>query len=245
MTAIASALVSAGVQNAQAELVILNVNSVASSLALSGEIGGAAPGGGIAYAEQSPGSLLANWGGTIRADLTAGLFTFAPGGSAITALINPNGPFTTAPNPIGIIPGNYGTTATGPVPAAGGATLTITGVYRDLVLDITSGTAQNGAALSGATMRFSAGALDFGVSALAPSGTSTLVGSNGLNTSTSLVAWDGTTLTIPVTFQTTGGTGRIENWTGTIVAAVPEPSSLVLLPLLSLFGLRQRTRRAI
>ncbi|MCA9191791.1 MAG: hypothetical protein KDB03_08515 [Planctomycetales bacterium] len=229
--------------NVHAALVSLNVNSAASSITLSGEVGGAAPGGGVPYAQQTAGSLVTNWGGTIQADLTGGVFTFAPGGSSITAQINPNGPFTTAPNPIGTEAGNYGVTATGPIQVAGGAVLTINGVYKDLVLDIISGTAQNGVALTGATMNFSAGALDFGVSALAPSGTSSLVGINGLNTSASFVTWDGTTLTIPVTFQTTGGSGRIENWNGTIVAAVPEPSSIGIISILGLVVTGYRARR--
>ena len=244
MASLASVVVSA---NLQAAIVVLNVNSSLSSLNLAGQVGGlGTPGvGGIVYAQQAVGSLAANYGGTITADLTAGVFTFS-GGSAITAIVNPSGPFTTAPNAIGIEAGNYGITATGPVPAAGGAVLTINGVYKDLVLDIIAGTAQNGAATA-ASMNFSAGALDFGVSALAPSGPASLVGSNALNTSLTQVSWDGTTLRIPVAFQTLGGTGRVENWSGTIIAAVPEPSSIALMSLVGMVGLSYasiRGRRA-
>ena len=247
MASLASVLASA---NLRAAIVVLNVNSGLSSLDLTGPVGGpGTPGvGGIVYMQQSAGSLVAQYGGTITADLTAGVFTFS-GGSAITAIVNPNGPFTSAPNSIGVEAGNYGITANGLVLLAG-AVLTVNGVYKDLVLDITAGTAQNGAA-TGATMNFSAGALDFGVSpAVVAPGTASLVGSNGLNTSPTQVSWDGTTLRIPVAFQTTGGTGRVENWSGTIVGtivAVPEPSSIALMSLVGVVGLSYasiRTRRA-
>ena len=238
IVALASVLVSA---NVNAAIVILNVNTAFSSITLGGQVGGndgPPPTNGAVYAAQSPGSLVTSLGGTITADLTAGVFTFTPG-SAVS--FNNSGTYTSAPNVIGSEAGNYGIVANGPVPLAGGATLLVNGVYKNLVLDIIAGTTQNGATLANATMNFSAGALDFGITpAVAAPGTASLVGSNGLNTSASLVSWNGTTLTIPVAFQTTGGTGRVENWSGTIVAsitAVPEPSSIALMSLVGFVGL--------
>ncbi|MEQ1826690.1 MAG: PEP-CTERM sorting domain-containing protein [Pirellula sp.] len=208
---------------AQADIITLNVNSAQSSLSLAGNAFG------LDYAQQNAGSLVTSLSGTMTANLTAGVLTFT-GGSAISANLNPTGPYTSAPNPIGVEAGNFGVTANGVV--AGFGTVTINGVYKNLVIDITSGTAQNGVALTGATMNFSAGALDFGIANPAPLsvGTSNLQNVSGPNTSNSLVTFNGTTLTIPVAFRTTGS-NRFEDWSGTIVAtivAVPEPSSILL-----------------
>ncbi len=209
-------------RSAWADVVILNVNSAQSSLMLGGTAFG------LNYVQQNAGSLVTTLSGTIRADLTAGVFTFSAG-SAIVADINPNGPYTTAPNPIGVEPGNFGVTASGVVPGFGDAT--VNGVYKNLVFDVTSGTTQNGVALTGATLRFTAGTLDFGAATgLGPQvGSSNLANVAGANTSAALVTWDGTTLTLPVVFQTLGS-NRVENWSGTISAtAVPEPSTISLL----------------
>lgn len=234
-------LVVAWVGNAvRADLITLNVNSAQSSITLAGNAFG------LNYGPQAPGSLTAAWSGTITADRNGGVLTFASG-SSITALVNSTGPYTTAPNPIGTEPGNYGVTTTGPV--AGFGTVTINGVYKNLVLDITAGTAQNGAALNGATLSFTAGALDFGIANPAPLsvGTSNLVGVSGPNTSLTNVSWDGTTLTLPIAFSTTGS-NRVENWSGVLVAtivAVPEPSSVALtsLGLAALVVCARRFRR--
>ncbi len=234
--------------NLRADVVILNVNTLLSNVTLAGQVGGSdgpPATNGVLYAGQTPTSLSTSLAGTIKADLTAGVFTFAPG-SAVSFNNSGtyNNPFPNINNPPLTELGNYAVTATGPVPLAGGAVLTILGVYRNLVLDINSGTAQNGGVLTAATMNFTSGLLDFSITpAAAAPGTASLAGSNGLNTSTSLVAWDGTTLRIPVTFTTTGGTGRVENWTGTIVAAVPEPSSIALMSLVGFVGLSYATVR--
>ncbi len=233
IVALASVFVSA---NVQADMVTLNVNAAQSSLTIGGNAFT------LNYVQQNAGSLVANWGGTIKADLTAGVFTFSPG-SAITAIVNPSGPYTTAPNVIGSEAGNYGVTASGVVPGFGPQT--INGVYKNLILDITAGTAQNGAATV-ATMNFSAGALDYGIAPAAVTGTSSLANVSGVNASASLVSWNGTTLTIPVSFLTTGS-NRNESWNGTIVAtivAVPEPSSIALMSLVGIVGLSYASVRS-
>jgi hypothetical protein len=219
---------------ARADMVTLNVNSGLSSLTLSGDVFG------LIYSAQTPGSLTANYGGTITADLTAGVFTFS-GGSAINAIVNPLGPFTTAPNAIGVEAGNYGVTTSGVIPGLGAQT--VNGVYKDIVLDLSAGTATNGVATT-ATFEFITNSLDYGVSPSSGfSGSSSLAGDSTNNASASNVSWDGTTLTIPVTFTVIGG-NRTQTWSGNIVAvAVPEPSSFAMISLVGVVGLfRNRSR---
>lgn len=222
-----------------AALVNLTIDSSASSITM----------GGVAftlnYTQQNAGSLTANYGGTISADLTAGVFTFnALGGSSITAITNPSGPYSTLPNPAGPLAGNYGVTASGFVPVFPFGNSTINGVYRDLILDFLGGTATNGSPLSvGTTIRFTQGGL---VAGAATQGgnfnlTSNLAGVSGTNSSLSNVTWDGTTLTIPMQFSTTGS-NRQENWNGVIVAKVPEPSSAMLVVVASIAGTAMRRR---
>jgi hypothetical protein len=212
--------------SAQAATVTLNLDSTQSYLDATGNAFT------LNFGPQGAGSMRDYFGGTITADLTAGVFTFT-GGSSIVGLLNPAGPFIIAPTPGGPIPGNYGVKA-GPTFITGYGLVTVNGSYGGMALDLTGGgTAQNGLASSGLTPTWTAGVLTWGAyggGGATPigGGTSSLVGVNGPNTSASLVSWDGNTLILPVTFHTTGS-NRYEDWTGQLVAVVPEPSSLVLV----------------
>ncbi|MCC6820682.1 MAG: PEP-CTERM sorting domain-containing protein [Verrucomicrobia subdivision 3 bacterium] len=225
---------------ARAAAVTLNVDSALSSLTMSGAAFG------LNVSAQKPGSLVDAWGGTITGDLSGGVFTFT-GSSAITALLNPANPFSTAPYPNNGLVDNYGVHASGLVTGVG-LVLSLDGAYRSLTLDITSGTAANGAAASGMNLAFTSGTLTFGaiVSPNIPyGGSSDLIGVNGANTSAGLVSWDGTTLTLPIQLHTIGS-NRYEDWSGTIVATVvPEPSALALLGvgLMGLVGVQFRRSR--
>ena len=180
---------------ARAELITLNVDSALSSLTLSGSAYG------LSFAEQAPGSLTAQYAGTITGDLSGGVFTFS-GGSAINALAT--GPYSNAPNTIGPEMGNYGVVASGtlPPPYSGFGPQVISGVYKNIILDLTAGTATNGAATT-ATFNFNSAHLDYGANPSGLTGDSSMVGDNAANASASNVTWNGTTLTIPVSFTIT------------------------------------------
>jgi len=174
------------------------------------------------------------------------VLTFS-GGSAITALLNPSAPFSTSPYPI--VPAgsvdNYGVYASGLVSGYGSAV--VNGAYRSLTLDLTGGSAANNSAPNAVNMLFTSGHLEWGaVATIGSTGdSSSLVNVSGLDTSSALVSFDGTTLILPVTLHTTGA-NRVEDWTGTIVATlVPEPSSMALtIAGLGLLAWRNRVRRA-
>ncbi len=217
---------------AQAEQVILNIDPNQSILTLSGTAFG------LNYAAQPghAGSLDDRWSGTITADLTGGVLTFGPG-SSITALLNTPAapPFSTFPHadvPADSVD-NYGAYAAGIV---NGLNIEINGAYRTLTLDITSGTATPGTPSSGMNLAFTSGHLEWGAVQLPDraaliDGSSSMVGVTGANTSSGIVTLtsDGV-LTLPVQFSTTGD-NRTEQWTGVIVAAVPEPGTITLLLL--------------
>jgi hypothetical protein len=213
--------------SARAASVTYKVVGDGSSLTLSGSVEG------FPANPQSPGADVARWSGVITGDLTGGVFTFT-GGSSITALVNPAGPFSTAPYVS--VPGgdNYGVIAAGNLGFPYGNS-TVRAAYRHLTLDIVTGTATHGGVPTGMTFRFvGESRLDYGVQTqfLGNTGGVTLLdGVNGTNTSPSLVSLDPatgySTLALPVRFQTTGDNNRVENWTGTITAlAAPSPATL-------------------
>ncbi len=224
-TAVLVAFVSMGVSS-RATMYSFNVDPNLSSLTLSG----AAFGLPVSAQSGHAGSLLDAWSGTIAVDYTGSTITFLGGGSLIAALNTPAlPPFSTAPNPGTGGTDNYGVFGSGLVTGVGLVT-GLNGAYRSLVLDLTSGTAVNGSAPSGVNLAFTAGHLDWGaiVSPNTPfGGTSSMVGVNGADTSGSLVSFDGTTLVLPVQLHTVGS-NRFEDWTGQIVAVIPEPSFLSL-----------------
>ncbi|HAC93030.1 MAG TPA: hypothetical protein DCF63_20725 [Planctomycetaceae bacterium] len=204
----------------------LVVDSTQSTLSLTGVAFG------LNYNEQSPGSNTTSLGGTLSADLTAGVFTFS-GGSAVSTNVNPLGPFSH--NPFVFeggtsSTGSFGTQGSGAV--FGFGFVTIKGNYRNIVIDITSGTAQNGAPASGSNVLFSAAQLVWGAindadPPLTAGGNDNLAGKTGLNTSANNVSWDGTTLSMPVSFQTSGS-NRVEIWQGIIVAKVVAPAPVLV-----------------
>lgn len=251
MTALLSAAVSV-----KAGTVTFTIDQSASYLTLSGLIAYHYPlptDPGLPSNPQVAGAQTDQWGGTLTANLNGGVLTFS-GGSIITAALNPSAPFVGNPGHSSGID-NYGVYSSGLISVG---SLVVTGAYQGLVLDIPSGTVQNGAAASGMSLSFIGGGLEYSynIPALGAPGTGTSAmqdtGGTGANTATGLVSFttvgDQMYLTLPILFQTTGGTGRVENWTGQIVAfaAVPEPST-VTVALLG-FGLlvaqvRARTRR--
>lgn len=185
---------------------------------------------------QVSGALSDSFGGTIVANVSGGGLTFG-GGSFIQALPNPNGPF----HPSGADVGgpwsgvdNYGGQAD-----VFGYRLWI--AHRDLILDITAGSASvAGDPASGMSLGFIGGKMDWSMAILG-AGASTPTGSwlttGGVNASPGNVTLspDSSKLTIPVVLSTTSwhfnGVNFNETWSGTIVAVVPEPSSLALAGL--------------
>jgi hypothetical protein len=217
-----------------------NIDSSQSTLTLSG----AAFGLPVSGQGGNPATLVDHWGGYLNVDLTGGVLTFSPG-SIITAALNPTAPFSTFPNPGSGGVDNYGVFGSGLVSGVG-LVLQLNGAYRSLVFDITSGTVQDGQAPSGMNLQLTAGHLDWGaiVSPNTPfGGTSSLIGVGGANISASLASWDGTTLVLPVHINTGLYSNRIEDYLGTIVAVIPEPSSVALaLVGLGLLAARARAR---
>jgi hypothetical protein len=251
-----TALISGAVLT-QADPVTFVIDPSQSHLSLSGLITYQYPSAsnpGLPSLAQTSGSLFDQWNGTLAATLNGNVLTFT-GGSVVTAAANPNAPFVGNPtHTTGI--DNYGIYASGLVSGVGA--LSITGSYQGLVLDIPLGTAENGQTPSGMSLQFTGGAIEYSGFALALGGAFT--GTSGLNSGTNTTAGlvsltygmvgdiEYAYLTLPIQFRTTGGSGRVEDWSGQIVAAgvIPEPSSVAVALLgmgLLVAQARARARR--
>jgi len=228
-----------------AATISLTIDPTLSSLTLSGNAFG------VSYASQGATGAIDFFGGTIWAnDLGGGSLSFL-GSTAITGLANAGAgslSYAPYPGPDSSAPRNFGVIGSGIIPTYGA--VTVRGIYDGLSMTL-GGTVANGAAPSAMTDQWTAGMLDWGATYGPPPGTLVYPAvPAGINTaaqadtSASLVSWDGTTLILPVTFHTTGS-NRNEYWTGTIVATVPEPSTvaLALVGLGLLAATRARARR--
>jgi hypothetical protein len=184
---------------------------------------------GTPVTPQAPGADIAYYQGTITGDLTAGVLTFS-GGSIIDALANPAGPFQL--NTVGV-EDNYGVAA-GAIPVA----------FRDIAMDITTGTLQDGLAPAGMDLPVS-----FVINSPLSSGASADNTPNTTAVAASLVtAGNIETLTIPILRNSGEGGALHIILDGQLVASrvVPEPSSVALLGLGSVvsLGLAWRRRRS-
>lgn len=166
--------------------------------------------------------------GTITGDLTGGVLTFS-GGSVIDALLNPSGPFQL--NTVGT-EDNYGVMA-GAIPVA----------FRDILMDISTGTVQDGQAPSGMDLPVA-----FTINSPLASGSDTDTTPNTTAALASLTTVGNVeTLTVPI-LRDSGAGGLLHIvLEGQLVASrvVPEPSSVALLGLggVAAAGLASRRRR--
>lgn len=220
------------------EIVSFDIDSSRSSLTLSGAVRFYFNGSVFGFAEQGPGSLVASYGGTITGDLVGSDLAFS-GGSVITGLANPSGPFMPS--------GPAVTDVYGMQTFSAGGGQAFNRMY-DLTLDLMSGVASDGVAFGGdvAYIGDSGGIFPF-FDALPR----TLVGVTATNAtagSVSLIS-DGfvQTLTIPIDVNLVlfgNGTGVETRLTGALVAtrAVPGPGAIGLLALAACGSLRRRQR---
>ncbi len=184
---------------------------------------------GTAITPQAAGADIAYYQGTITGDLTAGVLTFS-GGSVIDALPNPAGPFQ-----LNTLPGedNYGVLS-GAIPVA----------FRNILMDITTGTVQHGVAPAGMDLP-----VNFTINSPLASGDDddTTPNTTALLASLS-TAGNVETLTIPILRNSGEGGALHIVLDGQLVASrvVPEPSSVALLGLGSVvsLGLAWRRRRS-
>lgn len=235
--------------HSQAQSTTYTVDPTQSRLTLSATFGGTFGWGQFTITNQVPGSLLDCWEGTIVANAEAdGSLTFS-GGSTIRARLNANSespdPADPSFRPTQDDPGgpwsgidNYGSKCFLYDNAA------IHTAYRDLVLDITGGTARTaGSPASELTLQFIEGVRHWTVAALA-SGESKRVTawpvSMGPSTAPRPVTLsaDRAVLTIPVVLATKSFDNGIvtfeEIWTGTIVAIARTPGDAPPAPRVTL-----------
>lgn len=209
-----------GASAVQAATVSYTIIPELSSLTMSGDVIGAP------ISPQAPGADTASFQGTITGDLNAGVLTFS-GGSVIDAMLNPAGPFV--PNTVGI-EDNYGMT---------NGQVAVT--FRDVLMDISAGTVQDGAAPAGMDLP-----VTFVIDSLLQAGPgdddtpNTTAALASLSTAGSIE-----TLTLPI-YRESGIGGPLHIIIeGQLVATrtVPEPSTLALTSLGGLAGLAMIWRR--
>ncbi|MDZ4780938.1 MAG: PEP-CTERM sorting domain-containing protein [Planctomycetia bacterium] len=204
----------------RAATVSYTINPDLSFLTMSGEVIG------TPVTPQVVGADIAYYQGTITGDLTAGVLTFS-GGSIIDALVNPAGPFQ-----LNTLPGedNYGVAA-GAVPVA----------FRNIMMEIATGTVQDGVVPTGMDLPVS-----FTINSPLASGDDddTTPNSTALLASLS-TAGNIETLTIPILRNSGEGGALHIVLEGQLVASrvVPEPSSIALLGLGSVVSLGLAWRR--
>ena len=206
------------ISSASAVVVTYTLVPDLSMLTLSGDISG------LAFQAQKSGSMVDFFTGTITGNLVGGVLTFSEG-SVITGGANPAGPFVPATN--GFTVENYGFS----IPS-----IAATAAFRNLVIDMEGGTAQDGVA-SRAVVFFKGGVMDYDTPPTSSGGFGVgqipYLNAGGRNSSVGLVSittFEGIeTLSIPVVFSATISTPSvISTFTGTLVAtrAVPEPASI-------------------
>ena len=214
------ACAAAGASAAQAATVSYTIIPELSSLKMTGDVIGAPIG------PQAPGADVAYFQGSITGDLNAGVLTFG-GGSVIDAMLNPAGPFV--PNTVGL-EDNYGMT---------NGQVAVT--FRDVVMDISAGTVQDGAAPAAMDLP-----VTFVIDSLLQAGAgdddspNTTAALASLSTSGSVE-----TLTMPI-YRESGAGGPLHIViAGQLVASrtIPEPSTLALTLLGGLAGLGTIWRR--
>lgn len=231
---------------AAAQTVTYTIDPMQSSLALSGAVRYYFNGSVFGFAEQDSGSLVASYGGAITGDLAGSDLTFT-GGSAITALANPAGPFD---------PAGPGTVDVYGMQTFSGSSAS--NRMYDIVLDLVGGTASDGLAFGGAVgyIGDSGGIFPFfsSINSLPPGTPHPLAGitaSNTAATPVSLVTIGNVqTLTLPIDTNlvlfNSNNTGVETRLTGTLVATrvVPEPASALLVTALGSLLLARRRRAA-
>jgi hypothetical protein len=216
------------------------INSGSSSLVLGGTFAG------VPVLQQTPGSLVTSYSGTINTDLTATTIQFTSAGA--DAALQPQ---NQQPEPGGLPgsdPADYG------IQVNTGIT-TVNGAIRDFLLNLTSGalTLTGGTAFqtSGVTVSISDGALDYNGGGALFGGIDMSGESSGNGTGAGLLQTVGITqtLTLPInvdfTFSVIATDDSELNLLGTLVATriIPEPASLGALVAGALFLQRRRTGR--
>jgi len=219
-----------------AEAVSFDIDETQSSLSLSGAVRYYFNGSVFGFAEQSAGSLTTAYDGFISGDLIGDSLSLT-GGSLITALANPSGPFA----PAG--PGTVDAYGMQTFSAGGGQAFNR---MYDISLDLTSGSATHGTAFAGNIAYAGSSGGIFPFFDAAPINLAGVTAANTALGNVSIIS-DGTTqiLTIPIDVNLIyfgNGTGVETRLTGLIIAtrAVPTPGTLPLLALAGIIGPRRR-----